>query len=199
MAESRYWPDYLSAYETLVVTIKLPSKAIDILKQRQPKPLTSIPSFGKLPVELRCIIWRFAVRAQNRVVELEVHHSRVYPFKAEVRIVNAPLPPLLVVNREAYHEVKPSYIESGTCLYPAGQTQPAQTQQGLRLCIEHDVFHLKDDYECVARSLFVDAAYGRATDAASDRPTWESLRNNPRFYESEQKIAAQFLRNQLMY
>ncbi|KAI0485222.1 hypothetical protein GGR56DRAFT_64883 [Xylariaceae sp. FL0804] len=89
--------------------------------------------FGRLPAELRAMIWRRAVRGQDR-----------YVITRGFRRINwAPCPPLFLVCHESLQVVQKLYqrVRGGDLLY--GSIKPAfMPYAGPVLSFEHDIFSL---------------------------------------------------------
>ncbi|GAW13365.1 hypothetical protein ANO14919_027490 [Xylariales sp. No.14919] len=134
-------PPY-SACERHYVTLKLSATGVERLKEMlKKKKERSFPSFTKLPPELRVMIWRLAVYRQDRLVEIEIPHTLQdedgwEPDEGWIRIAHAPVPPLFLVNKEAYYETKLFYG-----LYRCSiDTEGSSGSLGPRISFENDIF-----------------------------------------------------------
>ncbi|KAI0534719.1 hypothetical protein GGR58DRAFT_520110 [Xylaria digitata] len=137
MADSGMIPRPASHYacESYVVTVKLSNTAVEKLKKMLKKEKT-FHLFPKLPPELRSMIWKRAVYTQDRLVSFLVplvpidHH-----FKIKIR--DAPMPPLFLVNKEAYYESRSCYVRLDGAI--TADSPPAAT--GPLISFENDIFH----------------------------------------------------------
>jgi hypothetical protein len=73
--------------------------------RRRPLP-PGFQLFGKLPAELRILIWTHALRSTTSLRPPIIHQTPRFPFLAKERV-----PILLQVNREARHEAEKFYTQ----------------------------------------------------------------------------------------
>ncbi|KAI1424236.1 hypothetical protein F5Y12DRAFT_753739 [Xylaria sp. FL1777] len=121
-----------------VVTVKLSSTATEKLQEIF-KREQNFHLFPKLPPELRAMIWKRAVYGQDRLVKLRIQmpHPRRLPV---LTAYSAPLPPLFLVNKEAYFEARSSYVR----LSPYIEIDSPPESFGPLLSFENDIFYYTD-------------------------------------------------------
>ncbi|KAI0968384.1 hypothetical protein F4678DRAFT_482001 [Xylaria arbuscula] len=147
-------------HETCVVTIKLSATMITKLKamlHREP----TFHSFSKLPAELRVMIWKCAAYTQDRVVAMRPHANLAGEYRGFQTMV-APMPPIFLVNQEAYAETRKLYVHLAPEFHPDSEPTPT----GPLISFENDIFHFPED----ERPIFGD---GRTS-----YPAFSTIRNN---------------------
>ncbi|KAI0516947.1 hypothetical protein F5B22DRAFT_646292 [Xylaria bambusicola] len=90
--------------------------------------------FGNLPGELRLLIWKNAIYGQNRHVEIG------YQAEGQTGIIvsRAPVPPLFLVNWEAYYWTRSLYSR----LSPVIDRHSTPSSTGPLISFENDVFFI---------------------------------------------------------
>ncbi|KAK5625139.1 hypothetical protein RRF57_000855 [Xylaria bambusicola] len=100
--------------------------------------------FGKLPAELRMMIWKYALYGQNRLVE--IGHQK--EGQAGIIVNRAPVPSLFLVNWEAYKWTKSSYSRLG----PLINMESTPNSTGPLISFENDVFFVSYNMPALRRS-----------------------------------------------